>query len=364
MGIAPHDEPAALVRGDVRRPQPPRGAAAHGAEGALEEPAERQGSAGQFYTEFVASLGSASIAAPKMQPVAAGKTEAMPQATPLAMAATEGMAAVELRAAPPAPAPAIPSPVGLPPAPPREAASGNNKALVYGLSGLGGVLLIAMGVVALTSGRRSGDTAPIDLTPPVTSTAPASSGEPTAVEPPPEPEPKPAPEPEKPATTTRPVSTKPAQPAPSPSRPTPAPSGTSSSGGAPAAPSVPPTTSAPPAPVVTPPVSTPPPQQQPAPPVTQPKPPAAQPAPAGDACAACAAAAKGGDFVGAARAYAQCTNADQKKGCQARVAQAAPNAATYAARNGKCDQARLIIEAAIQMDVPRQKLAKAAQDCK
>src|SRR5690606_880465 len=55
------------------------------------EPADRQSSAGQFYTEFVASVGNVTSAPPKSPPVSAlGKTEAMPQA-PLAMAPTEGM---------------------------------------------------------------------------------------------------------------------------------------------------------------------------------------------------------------------------------------------------------------------------------
>jgi serine/threonine-protein kinase len=355
------------------------------------EPNERQSSAGQFYTEFVASLGSvSSIAAPPKSPPLAGKTEAMPQAAPFAMAATEGMPAAEPLAPPPtaaipSPAAAIPSPVALPPAPPREpASSGSNKGLIYGLSGLGGALLIAMGVVALRGDGRD-DTPPLDVSSPAAPSAAVESSstatppdEPATAEPAapaPEQPSEPEPEPTKPTNTTRPASTKPAPPAQQPTRPPAATPPATPSQPAPAAPA--PSTTPPPAttPAQTPPVSTTPapqptppaaqpPVSQPTPPVTQPAP---KPAPAPDGCALCAKAAANRDIVGAGQAYAQCSNPAGRQQCTQRVAQIAPKLAETAAFNQQCAQARAIIAAAAQMGVPPEKLAKAnaaAASCK
>jgi serine/threonine-protein kinase len=355
------------------------------------EPNERQSSAGQFYTEFVASLGSvSSMAAPPKSPPPAGKTEAMPQAAPFAMAPTEGMAAVgpmapmapPPTAAIPSPAAAIPSPVALPPAPPREAAQ-SNKGLIYGLSGLGAVLLIAMGVVALRGDGRE-DAPPLDVSSPAApSTAAGESPsatapeEPAPAEPAPEPS-EPDPEPSKPSSTTRPASTKPAPATSQPSRPSPTPPAqTSPAPTAPAqpAPSTTPAPSATPSPAAPPvspapatqPTAPKPPVNQPTPPVAQPTPKPAPSAPAADGCAQCAKAAANRDIVGAGQAYAQCSNPAGRQQCTQRAAQVAPKLAETAAFNGQCPQARAIIAAATQMGVPPAKLAKAnaaAASCK
>src|SRR5688572_1113064 len=127
------------------------------------DPSERQNSAGQFYTEFVASLGNVTSLAPKAPAPQPNKTEAMPQPPlAMAMAPTEGMP-ISPAAVSAIPSPAItppgspsagsPSPaVALPPAPAQKESAGN-RGLIYGLSGVGAVLLVAMGVVALTNNR-------------------------------------------------------------------------------------------------------------------------------------------------------------------------------------------------------------------
>jgi serine/threonine protein kinase len=332
------------------------------------EPADRQNSAGQFYTEFVASASNATSVAPKAPVNAMGRTEAMPQATPYAMAPTEGMAvspAMSPGRSPAAPAIASP-PVALPPAPARDQPSGN-KGLIYGLSGVGAVLLIAMGVVALNSDRGGGEPAgPIVATPTTTSTPSAESpveAQPTLEpDPPPdEPDPTPSTSPEpaqrpKPSGTTKPASSKPtpAQPAPKPT--TPAQQTTPSTTPPPVAPTTPA-----PAPAA----------QQPPPPVAQPTPapqqPAPQqPAPAGDPCAACFQAASR-DILAASQAYAQCNNPSAKTKCTARAVPTAANSAQAAAYNQRCSEAKAIIAAALAMNVPASRLAKAqaaAQSCK
>jgi eukaryotic-like serine/threonine-protein kinase len=337
------------------------------------EPADRQSSAGQFYTEFVASLGNMTSVAPKAAPLPTNKTEAMPQATPFAMAPTAGMEAL-----PPAPAIASP-PVALPPAPPREAASTPNRGLIYGLSGVGAVLLIAMSIVALTSNRGNESDAPLDVKPTVVSPAAPAGESPTETpsltpeEPPattaeePQRPVTPMPERPKPAATTKPAASKPATPPASPS-PAATPPATSNPPAttSPAGPS-PSTTATPssPAPTPTPPVAQP---SQPVAQPSQPRPaPPAQPtpaAPASDPCAACAKAAAGGDIPGASRAYALCTNQTARQQCSGRVAQTAPKLAQAAAFNQQCEQARAIIDAATAMNVPAGRMAKAREVCK
>jgi eukaryotic-like serine/threonine-protein kinase len=339
------------------------------------EPTERQSSAGQFYTEFVASLSNVASVAPK-PPAANNKTEAMPQPPPLAMAPTEGMPAA-------AAVPAIPSPaVALPPGPAQrtQKESTSNRGLIYGLSGVGAVLLVAMGVVALTSGGGD-EVAPVALAPTASNESPKSESPPetpSAAEEPvlaPEPEPTPEPKPSvtkppspKPAGSTKPAGTK----TPAPASPAPAASSPSPTSPSPAAPNVP--APAPPAPQPTPPPAAQPPAvAQPTPPAAQPQPSAPQPSAtpkpaqtpaAGDPCAACVRAAMAKDIPGASAFYAQCTNPAGKQACSQRVSQAAPKLAENAAFRQQCDQARMIIDAASQMGVAQSRMAKASAACK
>lgn len=305
------------------------------------DPHERQSSAGQFYSEFSAGLASVGSAAPPARVNAGGKTEAMAQPPPLAMAATEGMP-IPIAAKT---APAMGAAAVLPPAPPREQTS-RRRGPQYALAGLAVVLFVAMGVAAIRSGGGD-DTppAPLDLGPTAEVTAPTANAPPEAtpepeltpeVLPPDEPveEPKPRP---KPTNTTKPAGTKPT-PAPAPA-----------------------TTPTPPAP--TPPAPTPqPPIPVPTPPVAQPTPPA--PAPTVDACAACVKAARGKDYSGTPALYAQCTANAGKKACTGAAAQTWPDAAKNAAFSGQCAQARLIIGAGLQIGVPQGKFSKALSECK
>jgi eukaryotic-like serine/threonine-protein kinase len=352
------------------------------------EPSDRQGSAGQFYTEFVASLGNMTSVAPKAPPVSAGgKTEAMPQATPFGMAPTEGMLI-----SPAAPAIASP-PVGLPPAPPREQPSSNNKGLIYGLGGVGAVLLIAMGVVALSS-RDDGDSTPIAVGPSTATPSAESSPEPAPVaeEPAVTPDEHGAeepttdrPDPPKPASSTKPASaTKPATSKPAAAKPAATSPATTPAAATPAAkpPAATPTTPAPTTPAPSTPATTTPAPSTPAPtapaaqPTPRPTPPpvvtpsAPSPAPSpgppagSNACTACALAAASKDIPAAGRAYAQCTDSAARARCTSRVSQTAPKLAENAAFRQQCDEARAIIAASLAMGVPEGRLARARAACK
>jgi serine/threonine-protein kinase len=317
------------------------------------EPQDRQSGAGQFYAELNAALQTASAPA---RAQSGGKTEAMPQGAPFAMAATEHMPAASPIAAR-SPATASP-PVALPPAPRPEGPSGN-KGLIYGLSGVGAVLLIAMGVVAL-NGRSSDSAPPLDLTPsastprsPVAEEPATEATEPSAAET----EPAPAPEAsDPPPKAAKPPASKPAAskptPAPSTPAPTPTPTPASPTVATPSVPSPVPAAPQPAAPAAPP--AQPQPQPQPAAPITS----------AADPCASCINAAKDNNFAGAAAFHAQCTNAAAKKQCTNRVAQSAPRQAETAALNQRCAEARVTIRAALAMGVPEGRLAKAANACK
>jgi hypothetical protein len=50
--------------------------------------------------------------------------------------------------------------------------------------------------------------------------------------------------------------------------------------------------------------------------------------------------------------------------CSGRVAQSAPRLAQTAAFNQQCEQARAIIDAAMSMNVPAGRMAKAREACK
>jgi eukaryotic-like serine/threonine-protein kinase len=307
------------------------------------DPNERQDTAGQFNAEFSAGLASVGSAAPP-RVNAGGKTEAMAQPPPLAMAATEHMAIPVNAGKKTAPAMAAAAAV-LPPAPPREQAN-KGRGIQYALAGLAVVLFVAMGVAALRSGSDEdtppppldlGPTAEVGGTSATGNTAPEVTPEPDPlpeVEPPDEPKPRP-----KPASgTTKPAATKPTTP-----------------------PAVPPTTPTPPAPTPQAPV----PQipvPVPTPPVAQPTPPA--PAPGADPCNACAKAAQSGDINTAVALYGQCTNAAGKRQCTQATGPKTPKAAERAAFNGQCAQARLIIAAGQDMGVPAARFDKAKNACK
>lgn len=309
------------------------------------DPHDRQSTAGQFYAEFSAAVAGVSSVAPAVNP--RGKTEAMPEATPLAVSATVAMASplgghAGVVASPP-------GPVALPPAPPRETAR-SNRGLIYGLSGLAGLLLV--GIVATQMGGRGGPTAqPLDLTPrpentPTTTTTVAEN---PSEDPPLQPDPTPDPGPDKPpAKTTKPAQT--TKPASSTSTPTP--------------PSTPPKTTPPAStPSVTPPVTTPtPPPVTSPPPVVKP-PPVVTPPPAADSCQACGRAVAAGDFAAARAAHATCSNPAAKSTCAQVAGSKANQVAGRLAKNGNCPGAQQVVDAVVGMGVPRAKFGSALKGC-
>jgi len=324
------------------------------------DPNDRQSSAGQFQAEFSAALVGMGSAAPRAvpAPAAAGnKTEAMAEATPFAVAATEAMAAATPLTAPRSALASPPGPVALPPAPAREASAGGGRGLIYGLSGVGAVLLIAMGVVLFgnrqTPSAEPGlDLRPTEPTPAREATTETPAGAATEIAPETA-EPKPD-EPRPPAQPPRPTGTK--TTAPASSTATPKPPATTPAATPAATPPKPPATTQPQlpnVPGVTPPAATP-------PSVT---PPAATAPAGGDACATCARLASK-DVLGAAGAYAQCTNPDAKAKCSQRVGASAPNLALFAANNGNCPLAHQIMNAATGMGVSPDRFKKAKGVCK
>jgi hypothetical protein len=82
------------------------------------------------------------------------------------------------------------------------------------------------------------------------------------------------------------------------------------------------------------------------------------------ACDNCIAAASGGNIGGAARNYAKCTDAGKKATCSLRAKQSAPDAASRAARNGNCAQAKAIIGAANSMGAGSPRLSGALSGTK
>ena len=317
------------------------------------DPNERQNGAGQFQTEFMAGLSGVATAPPRAPVNPSGKTEAMPEAAlPLGIAATQAMPeASPFAAAHKVAIPTPPGAVALPRSPARDEAAGNKK-LVYGLGGAAGVLGIALVAAALSSRGGGSDSPPVALQPvaeqPATSVTatPGSAPQPTTVEPdspPPSTAPREEPETPKPSTSTT-------KPASSTSHPTPTKPATPAS--SPSAPAKPGTTA--PAPPTQLPTGTPTPPTPP--PVAVP--PATAPTGA-DPCQTCQKAVANGDIATAAAAYAQCSVPAAKNTCQSRANQEAGKAAIFAANNGKCEQARAILQGAQAMGVAAARLTKA-----
>jgi serine/threonine-protein kinase len=203
-------------------------------------------------------------------------------------------------------APGVAAAVPIPPAPARGS-EGGGKGLIIGLGAVGGLLLIAMVVVAAKSLKKNGDdTIPIPSTAATTPTptgtfAPLDTG--TAQDPPPDTDSGTAEGADASTPKTPPTSKTGTRPTPS----------ASASGGA---------------------------------------------ADAGsggksDSCDACIAAASSGN-IGAAKAnFDRCTDAAKKDQCSKAVNKQVPTAVGFAAKNGKCDAAKVLIETAVAMGARR-----------
>jgi serine/threonine-protein kinase len=207
-------------------------------------------------------------------------------------------------------APGVVAAVPPPPAPTRGG-QGGGKGLIIGLGAVGGVLLIAMAIVAAKSMKKDGpDT--IDIGPTATNTGPNTTIQPlidageTVTPTPPDtasdtPDAAPS---GTPTGTPKPTGTGP--------KTTPTPSATADAG---------------------------------------------KPATGADAaCDACIAAAKSGNIAGAKSNFDRCSDPAQKKACTREASRLAPNVVNSLALQGKCDAAKVVIAAGKSMQIPANRL--------
>jgi eukaryotic-like serine/threonine-protein kinase len=305
---------------------------------------QRQDSARQFFSELsdgarmtIEAKPIAATAPPVVAYQATAAMPAAPQGYGAGATALQPQVAMPMGQSPmgaPVTAPAVVA-AALPAAPvaaPRRG-GGSNKGLIFGLGGLGVVLVIAIVIVAVRSNKHD-DTGPI--TAPlggmsaataavVTSEIPiADSAAPVAVA---------AAEPNKVPAAGH-VAGHAAKPTSSA-----APGAHPAASGAAASPpgAAPPAAGKPPAAGATPAGATP------------AASPAAAPASGSDGCAQCVAAANAGNISGAQSAIAKCSDAAQKSNCIMAVKRNAAKAAKAAAASGQCPTAKAIIAAANAM---------------
>jgi eukaryotic-like serine/threonine-protein kinase len=257
---------------------------------------QRQTTAREFFTELSDGGRMTVEASPADLAVARTGTASMD--------AVPAFASGPAQAAPFAPAQHAPTPMAVsaaapvPAAPPR-ASSGGGKGLIFGLVGVGAVLLGAILIVLVRSNRpQNTDLPPIAL--PTTPTAAASTG--GAVE------------------------IKPLDPVPA--DPTPAATTASGSGGSAAGPAE---TAKPPTGNTT----------------AKPTGAGATTAPPkGDPCDACLAAAASGNASGVNATVGKCTDAGKQAQCKAVLGRSVPSAVKQAALNGQCARAKALVAAA------------------
>ncbi|MCA9593189.1 MAG: serine/threonine protein kinase [Myxococcales bacterium] len=264
---------------------------------------DRQGTAKEFFSDL-SSGGGITVDEVAPQSLGSAGTAAMAAAPDFAAisAGGGGGPASPAPMSPPVHAPAMqhsPPAVAVPPPPPATGKSGGGKGLIFGLAGVGAILLIGIVVVAARQMKSdSNDDQP--LTNPFTS---ASSGQ-TSIAP-----------------QVDPASSGSANTPDTPDTPDTTPTANTSKPPTTNTGSKPPTTN------------------------TGSKPPVSNTA----ACDSCISAAQSGNISGAASYYRSCTDAGKKASCSARARAAAPAAAKRAALNGQCGQAKAIIGAANAM---------------
>jgi serine/threonine-protein kinase len=285
---------------------------------------QRQESARQFFAQLAEGERMT-----VEQPARAGATgtaqmEAAPDFATMAAPAVPMMAA-------PAAAPMHAPVAAVPPvAPPTAAKSGGGKGLVFGLAGLGAVLLVAIVVVLARSGK-SDEGGPITLT-----STPAQSSSPnTGTLVPEGPEPTQTadpglyqPPPDQPAAKT------PTTPKGGTAKGTGGTSGgtaATGTGGAKSGGTGGTTTTTP-------------------------------PAGGGEACQACTAAARSGDIQGSLTKYRACNDSAGQAACSRAARSPAAAAARTAALNGQCPQAKAIQAAANQMGAGSPALDKSVRE--
>ncbi len=256
----------------------------------------RPGTAREFFTEL-SDGGRMTVEANAAETAAAARTGTA------AMGAVPAFISAPAHGAPAMGQPhPTPMAVAAAPAPPArtQSGSGGGKGLIFGLVGIGAILLGAIVIVVIKANKPQDDTLPQI---PIPTGAAAAATQPPANIP----------------------------PDPIPSDPTPVPpqaSGgtTSASGSAGKGPT--PSTGGKPAGTGT---------------VTTP--------PKGDGCDACKAAAAGGNASAAAGAMARCTDEGKKAECKAVLQRTSGNAVRQAALLGQCDRARQIVNAAAGLGI-------------
>jgi hypothetical protein len=282
--------------------------------GLSKDPAERQPTAKEFYSQLSSGDGIAPTEAASHSSASTG-TAAMAMApdfaATVAAAAVPGPPGAPVQAGFSPQVPAAPYPV--PRTSPR--AGGGGKGLIVGLAGLGAVLLVAIGVAAVVTLRPTSDDSD-----PLVNPFQSVSAAPSVLVP-----------------QTETVVSAIGSTAPLPEMVQ---------------------TKAPPRTV---PTST----RRKEPTATGGKPSGASPAqssgPAGDACAQCIAAARAGNVAGAVGPYGKCTDSAQKERCSRHARATAPQLARAAAFNGQCAQAKAIIAAASNMGASSPELSGVLQ---
>jgi tRNA A-37 threonylcarbamoyl transferase component Bud32 len=262
--------------------------------GLSKEREQRPASARDFFTEL-SEGGRMTVEANPAETAAAARTGTA------AMEAVPAFASAPAQAAPYSPqgmhgnhpAPTPMAVAAVPPAPTRGGGAGGGKGLIFGLVGVGAVLLGAIIILVVRSNKpQNTDLPPIPI-PTVAATQPT----PSVVQLPPD---------------------------PIPTDPVPA------AGGSPAAAGGGPATTGEAGKAAT---------------GTAGKPTGTTP-PKGDPCDACLAAASSGNASGVNATVSRCTDAGKQAQCKATLGRTAVGAVTAAARNGQCDRAKALVAAA------------------
>jgi tRNA A-37 threonylcarbamoyl transferase component Bud32 len=272
--------------------------------GLSKEREQRPSTAREFFTEL-SDGGRMTVEANPAETAAAARTGTAAMDAVPAFAASAAQAAAY---GPPPAHPAHPAPTPMahaaaapiPPAPARGSAggSGGGKGLIFGLVGVGAVLLGAILILVVRSNKPQND----DLPPIPINTTPSGT-----------------------AASTGPVEIKPLE-TPPPELPVATGGSASPSGGG---------TSATPA--------------ETGKPATTPgtgKPAGTPPASKGDPCDACQAAAASGNASGVNASLSRCTDAGKQAQCKALLGRTAVGAVKQAALNGQCDRAKALVAAA------------------
>jgi eukaryotic-like serine/threonine-protein kinase len=260
----------------------------------------RQSSAREFFTEL-SDGGRMTVEANPAETAAAARTGTAAMDAVPAFTSGPAQAAPFMGQAPahPAPTPMAVSANPVPPAPARGGGGGGGKGLIFGLVGVGAVLLGAIVILVVRSNKPHND----DLPPIAINTTPTAA----ATQGPVEIKPLDTPPPETPpATGGTPATASAGSPATAAEAGKPATTGTTKATGTG-------TKTAP---------------------------------PAGDPCDACMAAAASGNASGVNSALGRCSDAGKQAQCKATLGRTAAGAVKAAAMNGQCDRAKSLAAAA------------------